>query len=518
MSEPKFKIVVVGGGTAGWMTASALSLVSDACDIVLIESDQISTVGVGEATIPHIRVFNDMLGVSEKDFMCETSATYKLGIQFKDWGEEGTEYFHPFGAHGFPIGELPFHFSWLKYRNAGGNKAFSQFSLANVLAQKNRFTHPHPDSNHLLSSFSYAYHLDAGRYAGFLRKYSEKKGIMRLEGKVVDVKIHPDDGYITGIQLSDNRIIEGDLFVDCSGFRSILLGQSLGVKFQDWGAFLPCDAAVVAPSEKMAEPVPYTRSYAQSAGWQWKIPLQHRTGNGHVYSRAFMNDDRAEEILLTNMNGDQGSSPGKILFKTGMREKSWHKNCVAIGLSSGFLEPLESTSIYLIQLAIYKLMEYLPCDGSRAGAACFDSESTLEFNRLVEDEYEKVRDFLILHYKLNNRKEEFWRYCQNMRIPDSLSHKMELFASQGHVAKYENGLFEEPSWLAVYFGQGLEPGLNHPLLDELSRGALTKHVDDMAIHLDRETEKIMTHRQALENIKTAPSQKVDSSVGSMITS
>lgn len=447
-------IVILGGGTAGWMTAAGLSRFISPLHtkITLVESNAIGTVGVGEATIPHIRVYNEMLGISEQLFMEETKATYKLGIRFKGWGSDTGDYYHPFGDHGYPIKGIPFHHYWLKAKlNSSANLLpFDKYSLANEMARQERFVYPSADANKVESTYSYAYHLDAGAYARLLRNYSESKGVKRIEGEVNSVRLDSDSGHIKSLKLASGEEIEGDFFIDCSGFRGRLIAQALGVPFVSWKSWLPCDRAVALPSSSVMAPVPYTQSSATSAGWCWQIPLKHRIGNGHVYSSAFLSNEEAEQQLLAHLPGSAIASPRLLEFEAGMRARSWEKNCVAIGLSSGFLEPLESTSIYLIQVGIYKLLELLPVSEN------FLVDS-VEFNRLVRDEYEKVRDFIILHYHANQRSEPFWQYCASMVPPDSLQHKMELFKKIGHVVEYETGLFMQPSWLAVYLGQGIIP-------------------------------------------------------------
>lgn len=445
-------IVILGGGTAGWMAAAGLSRFVDPkkTKITLVESDAIGTIGVGEATIPHIRVFNDMLGIDEQIFMQETNATYKLGIRFNGWGDQESDYYHPFGDHGFSIKGVAFHHYWLKAKLSSVSNLypFDKYSFANELARQERFDYPLGDSSRVESTYSYAYHLDAGAYAKLLRRYSESRHVDRIEGEVDSVKMDPDTGYIQALRLKSGYEIEGDFFIDCSGFRGRLISQELKVPFVSWKSWLPCDRAFALPSESSLAPVPYTKSSAKTAGWCWQIPLKHRMGNGHVYSSEFTTDGAAEQQLMENLAGVPTATPKMIHFEAGMRERSWERNCVSIGLSSGFLEPLESTSIYLIQVGIYKLIELLPVSKD------FEVDAS-EFNRLVKDEYEKVRDFIILHYHINSREEAFWRYCAGMRVPDTLKHKIELFKKTGHVVEYETGLFMKPSWLAVYLGQGM---------------------------------------------------------------
>ncbi|MDZ4263476.1 MAG: tryptophan halogenase family protein, partial [Pseudomonadota bacterium] len=480
--------------TAGWMTAAALSrfINPSATNIVLVESDAIGTVGVGEATIPHIRVFNDMLGIDEHEFMVCTNATYKLGIRFDGWGTAKSDYYHPFGDHGFPIKGIPFHQYWLRARQLSSAhiEPFDRYSLANVMAREERFNFPAADSNLVESTYSYAYHLDASAYARFLRNYSEMNGVRRVEGEVTSVQLNTDTGFIESLMLADGERISGDLFIDCSGFRARLIGQEMQVPFQSWQSWLPCDRALAMPTESAASIVPYTRSSAKPAGWCWQIPLQHRLGNGHVYSSAFCSDEMAAELLLAHVPAKSLAEPKPLRFEAGMRARAWEKNCVAMGLSSGFLEPLESTSIYLIQVGIYKLLELLPARNDFA----LDAK---EFNRLVKDEYEKIRDFIILHYCVNQRPEAFWQYCANMSLPDSLQHKMEIFKQGAQVVEYEAGLFMPPSWLAVYFGQGLFPEKIDSRVQQMAMDEVLPLLKQIPDHLYHVANKMPSHALAL---------------------
>lgn len=447
------KYVILGGGTAGWMTAAAFArfVNTDNAQIVLIESESIGTVGVGEATIPHIRAFNDMLGIDETVFMQAVNATYKLGIRFSGWGSSDSDYYHPFGDHGAPIKGIGFHHYWLGAKKAGIDiESFDSFSMANVLAQNKKFAYPSPDSDHPMSTFSYAYHIDAAAYANFLRSYSERR-VTRIEGEVTSIAKNNDTGFIESLTLATGQCITGDFFIDCTGFRSKLLGGALGVEFQSWKKWLPCDSALAVPTEGAMVMKPYTHSTAKKAGWCWQIPLVHRIGNGHVYSSEFTSQEDALNELINNLSGDVKREPLSIKFEAGIRKKSWEKNCVAIGLACGFLEPLESTSIYLIEVAILRLLELLPNDPKNC------SLEEAEFNRQMENEYYKIRDFIILHYALNNRSEDFWKYCANMALPESLQEKINIFKATAQVVEYDSGLFMPPSWLAVYLGQGLFP-------------------------------------------------------------
>ena len=453
-------IVIVGGGSAGWMTAAALSTVlKKHCSITLIESDDIGTIGVGEATIPPIRNFNQDLKIDENTFVRETKGTFKLGIEFINWGKKGHRYFHPFGRHGYKFDLIPLHHHWVKAVNEGKIIAsFDDYSMAWAAAKRNRFAHPVPESKSIYSTFNYAYHFDASLYAKYLRKLSEENGVKRIEGTIEKVNKNSLNGFVESVCLKDQQVISGELFIDCSGFRSILLGDTLDISYIDWQYWLPCDRAVAVPCEKIEEPRPYTQSTARDAGWQWRIPLQHRTGNGLVYASSFITDDEAEKTLMNNLDGKPMAQPRPIRFKPGRREKSWEKNVVAIGLSSGFLEPLESTSLHLIQSNITKLIACFPDKN-------FDPILETEFNRLVTTEIELIRDFIILHYCLTERDDtELWRYCKNMKLPESLSYRIDTFRRFGKLVSFDYDLFGEDSWLAVQIGQNNIPQKTDSLL------------------------------------------------------
>lgn len=448
-------IVILGGGTAGWMTAAALVrfLPQSQYQISLIESEQIGTVGVGEATIPHIRQFNQWIGLDEHDFMQATGATYKLAIRFQGWGTVHSDYYHPFGLSGEELNGLPFHQLWLWLQQQVPLQPFDHYSLAVQLAQQKRFRFPSTDLTDAASAFNYAYQLDAGRYAMLLRQHATAQGVSRVEGKVIQVSQHPN-GDLSQVMLEQGRCISGDLFIDCSGFSALLIEQTLHTGFENWQQWLPCDSALAISTPADPEPAPYTLAQATAAGWRWRIPLQHRTGNGLVYPSAFCSDEQAQHTLLAALADDElsdSSASFKALkFCAGRRKQSWRRNCVAIGLAAGFLEPLESTSLYFIQLALEKLLLYFP---SSPGA---DIERE-NFNRQMETEYLRVRDFLILHYKLNQRAEPFWRECAQLTMPDSLQHRLALFQESGHILAYRQGLFQPASWLAVLLGQGVRP-------------------------------------------------------------
>ena len=427
MSE-RLDVVIVGGGTAGWMCAAALSSVvgNQLCNIRLVESEEIATIGVGEATIPAIKSFNDLIGISEAEMMSYANATFKLGIEFVDWGARGTSYIHPFGAFGQSWGGVDFVHHWVRANKVENAQSIENYSYAIQACRHNKFEFAVTNPEEINSTYSYAYHLDAGLYAQYLRQFSEARGLRRTEGKIVQINKDPGTGYISSLRLESGEEICGHLFIDCTGFRSMLLGQELGVPFEDWSRWLLCDRACTAASDVLHELPPYTRAVAKAAGWQWRIPLRHRTGNGLVYCSQYLSDDEASHELLSGVKNPT-TEPKLLQFQSGRRTASWSKNCVALGLSSGFLEPLESTSIYLIQVGIEKLIKFFP-------RKRIDDLNVREFNRLIDIEYDRVRDFLILHYHLNSRSEsELWRYCREMDIPDSLRYKLDIFRQRGYV-------------------------------------------------------------------------------------
>jgi tryptophan halogenase len=475
------RVLVVGGGTAGWMAAAALAhkFAGTNLAITLVESAEIGTVGVGEATIPHIRHFNATLGIDEADFLAATKGTYKLGIEFADWGRIGDSYIHPFAEFGVSIDGVPFHQQWLATHGPG---AFEDYSLPIQAARRGRFRRPEGDP------YNYAYQFDAGLYAKYLRGYSEARGVVRREGKLVDVVLDSETGFVRAVTLESGETIEADLFLDCSGFRGLLIEQALQSGYEEWTHWLPCDRAIAIPCANTGPLAPYTRAAAQDAGWIWRIPLQHRTGNGHVYSSAFTSDEAALEALLAQLPGEPLADPNKLRFVTGKRKKQWIGNTVAIGLASGFLEPLESTSIHLIQVAIGRLLDLFPTQQ-------WDPLDAQEFNRLMALDYERVRDFLILHYHCQERDDsEFWRHCRAMTLPDSLATKLALFRERGLVAQYREGTFLEPSWLAVYLGQHVTP--RHP--DPRAGGeGVAARLAAMRAEIAAEAEAMPPHEAAL---------------------
>jgi tryptophan halogenase len=475
---PNVNVIIVGGGTAGWMTAAALAkLLPTRCTVHLVESEAIGIVGVGEATLPHIRAFNERLGIDEAEFMARTRATFKLGIEFVNWGAVGDSYIHPFGTFGRDQGSVSFHQYWLRLRHEGRPVAdLQQFSFACMLARLNRFGMPAADPEDLAATFGYAYQFDATLFAPYLRILAEGLGATRTEGRIVDVHRDGETGDIRSIELESGERIEGDLFIDCSGFVSLLLGKTMAEPFQDWSRWLLADRAVAVPCRTETALTPYTSAIAMDAGWRWRIPLQHRTGNGYVYPSAFISDDDAAAALLGAVEGEKIADPRVLRFKAGRRERSWVGNCVAIGLASGFLEPLESTSIYLIQQAITALIELFP----ERNISPLDRA---EFNRLIDLEYDRIRDFLILHYHATQRSDTpFWDYVRTMSVPDTLAEKLELFRRRGRVVKYREGPFLEASWIAVYLGQRIVPEghdmrADAPPIDALARAARTLETD-----------------------------------------
>jgi tryptophan halogenase len=459
--SPVRRIVIVGGGTAGWMAAAALArFAGKGRRIVLVESDAIGIVGVGEATIPPLVEFNHQLGIDEDEFLRETNATFKLGIEFSGWVDGSDRYFHQFGHIGRPLNGIPLYQCWLKHRNDPRVGPLSAYSMSATAAYEHRFAHPSADPNSPLSQIAYAYHFDAAAYGRLLRRYAERLGVERIEGKIVGIEQDGESGFVTAVNVDDDRRIRGDLFIDCSGFRSLLLGQKLEVEFEDWSHWLPCDRAIAVPSEPDPTLFPYTRAIAQDCGWQWRIPLQHRTGNGYVYSNAHISTEDAEEVLLKSLGGKKLAEPNRLSFKAGRRRKMWEANVIAVGLSSGFLEPLESTSIHLIQHGIQKLLTLFPGRGISA-------VERDEYNRHMVGLYEPIRDFIILHFKATRRAGAFWDYVRNMAIPDTLAHKLDLFREHGRVFRYNEELFDVPSWVAVLLGQQVVPMQHDPLLDSL---------------------------------------------------
>lgn len=494
------KIAIVGGGTAGWMSAAILSkyMPSDRTEIVLIESEEIGTIGVGEATIPHIANFNFMLGIDEATFIRETQATFKLGIEFVDWGCLGERYMHPFGEYGLEMSQLPFHHSWRRSKDLGINHPLEDYCLNIVAAKSGKFMRPVDDPTSLASRIPYAYHLDATLYAKFLRRFSEAHGAQRIEGKVVDVRLATETGHIERLQLESGRTIEADLFIDCTGFRGVLIEGALKAGYDDWSDLLPMDRAVAIQSQTTEPPKPYTIATARKAGWTWRIPLQHRVGNGHVYSSRFMDQDEAMQILQNSIEGDAITDPKHLYFKTGRRKTFWKGNCIALGLSSGFLEPLESTSIHLIQEGLVRLVAFLPDER-------FSPENIKEYNRVMGLTYERIRDFILLHYVVTERKDtEFWRYIQSLDVPEIMSHRMRLLRDSGHFAPYEYDLFKLDSWLAVMDGQGQSPQAYNAIAANIPPEELKGTLHQLRYAVSEIARQMPTHQQFIDRYAKAP--------------
>lgn len=486
------RIVIVGGGSAGWMTAAALiASTGGGCRIDVIESSAIGTVGVGEATIPPIRFFNQLLGLDEHAFVAATSGTFKLGIELAGWVRPGHRYFHPFGSIGRDFDTLSLHQYWLRERARGSAVPLEDYALAWIAARAGRFDRPHPDPRQVLSSHDYAYHFDAALYGAHLRAYAEQRGVKRTDGQVVDIELRGTDGFIEAVRLESGVRIEGDLFIDCSGFRALLIAGALGVGYESWQQWLPCDRAVAVGCTLGADLPPFTRSTARAAGWQWRIPLQHRMGNGHVYCSHYLSDDEAAAVLLANLEGEPLGEPRPLRFTSGVRRKMWTRNCVAIGLAAGFLEPLESTAIHLVQSAVIKLLAMLPdrdCDALLAE----------EFNRAIVREYEGIRDFLILHYRAQQREEPLWCHTRSMSIPPTLQRRLDHFRLAGRVLPEPAELFQQDNWLAVLTGQEIWPERYHPLIDMRGRPDAAQVLARMRQTLAEAAQSLPTHRQYIE--------------------
>ena len=474
MSERRIeRVVIVGGGTAGWMTAAALARTFDKADlsITLIESEAIGTVGVGEATLPQIRDFNRLAGIDEREMMARTAATIKLGIEFCDWGEAGTRYIHPFGTYGEAIGPAPFHHYWLAEHAEGKARPFGEYSLPIVAAWDGRFEPPQAGSG--LFAYNYAFQFDAGLYARYLSEVAQGGGVTRQEGRIVEAQRDAASGAVLAVSLASGMRVEGDLFIDCSGFRALLIEQELATGFEDWSHWLPCNRAWAVPCGTGDETVPYTRATAREAGWQWRIPLQHRVGNGYVYCDRYIGDAEAMDTLLANLEADPIAQPRQLRFTTGKRKRMWNANVVAIGLSGGFLEPLESTSIDLIQSGISNLVSLFPSDGLSAS-------DVAEYNRLMDREYDRIRDFLMLHYVANGRHgQPFWDDMRDMELPASLAEKIDAFRQRGLTPDYQEGLFLLQSWLSVFIGQGVIPAARDPRAEAMPPAERSAHLSRM---------------------------------------
>jgi tryptophan halogenase len=489
---PIRSILIVGGGTAGWMAAAALSTVlRGTVRIDLVESEAIGTVGVGEATIPPIQLFNQLLGIDEDAFIAATQGTYKLGIRFIDWYRQGTDYFHPFGQYGTRIDAAAFHQYWLRLQAQGLGGRLDDYSVTTIAAETGRFARPERDPRSIRSQMTHAFHFDAGLYARFLRSRAEGQGVVRHEGRIADVRLGPPDDRVASVVLDDGRELSADFFIDCSGFRGLLIEGALKTGYEDWSHWLPANRAVAMPCARIEPPTPYTRAQALEAGWRWRIPLQHRTGNGYVYCSEFISDDAAEARLRGLLDGEPGAEPNFLRFTTGRRRKAWNRNVLALGLAAGFLEPLESTSIHLIQTGITRLLLNFPDTG-------FARADIDTYNRLVQLEFERVRDFIVLHYHATEREDQpLWRHVKAMTIPETLQHKIDQFRSRGRVTRFEDELFQEASWVAVMLGQGVRPERHDPLADVIPLDQLQPRMDRLRAAIREGVAAMPTHEQAL---------------------
>ncbi len=483
------KVVIAGGGTAGWMAAAALSkLIGKNLDITLVESDDIPTVGVGEATIPTLQVFHRLLKINEQEFLAETNGTFKLSISFENWLDVENDYIHSFGYTGKSAWAAGFNQFWKKGLDKGfSSPQIGDYCLEHLATRQNKFA-VLPNQ-----SLNYAYHIDAGLYAKFLRGMAEKHGVVRKEGKITDVVLNDQDGHIESLILASGEKISGDLFIDCSGFKGLLIEQALHTGYEDWQHLLPCDSAIAVQTESVADPIPYTRSIARESGWQWRIPLQNRVGNGFVFCSRYMSDEEATQTLLDNIEGKPINKPRVIKYRTGTRLKHWNKNCVALGLASGFIEPLESTSIHLIQRGILRLIQMFPSKG----IAEVDVD---HFNQQTRFELENIRDFIVLHYHVTQREDsKFWKYCKNMPIPESLQQRIDLFERSGYVYKDGEELFGESSWLQVMLGQGLVPKDYHPIVDMMPDAELEAFLKEIETNVVNTAKNLPPHHVFIDH-------------------
>ncbi len=484
------RVAILGGGSAGWMAAAALSQAfQGSLAIRVVESEAIGTVGVGEATIPQMRAFNHALGLDEDEFLRRTQGTFKLGIEFVDWGQRGERYLHTFGGVGRDMGLVPFHHFWVRMRNQGKAQALEAYALNSLACEERRFAreaHPIRGTGAAIP-LSYAYHFDAGLYAATLRQISEGRGVQRTEGQVVQVLQRPTDGFVAALVMASGEHIEADLFIDCSGFRGVLIEDTLHTGYDDWSHWLPCNRAVAVPCASVQPLTPFTRATARSAGWQWRIPLQHRIGNGHVFCSEHISEDEATAQLMSSLDGPPLADPRLLRFTTGKRRQMWHKNVVAVGLASGFLEPLESTSLYLVQSSLSRLIQFFP-------QTDFHQPDIDEHNRQADEEFERIRDFIILHYHLTRRDDSpFWRQMQTQSVPETLRMKMQAFAHAGHLHPAHRDLFSDPSWLQVMVGQGLLPKRHHPLAEQLSDAECAFFLQHVHQHLAGIAQSLPTH-------------------------
>lgn len=488
------EIVIVGGGTAGWMAAAALSILlrDPTIRIRLIESDEIGIVGVGEATIPHIRYFNKLVKLDESEFLRQTNATYKIGIEFVNWGRVGDRYFHSFSPYGVNMDGIHFQHFWLRHAKTGRGAPADAYNLQAMASKVNKFAPPQPAlKGSPLASLEYAFQFDASLYGKYMRGLAESRGVQRIEGKIVDVQQRGEDGFIESVRLESGEQISGELFIDCTGFRGLLTEQTLKSGYLDWSHHLPVDRAVAQACEQPGPILCYTRATAHESGWQWRIPLQNRLGNGHVYCSEFISDDEAYAKLKSGLEGKPTSEPRFLRFKTGMRKKPWNKNVVALGLASGFLEPLESTSIHLIQSAIGRLMTNFP-------DKCFNQSDIDYYNRRTLAEFEQVRDFLILHYCATDRDDSpFWNHVRTMELPETLRQRIDIYRENGRLYRHDNELFGEDSWFAVFEGQNIRPKRYHPVINHLSDEMLDKRMAEIRRAMNKCLETFEDHEQYL---------------------
>ncbi len=482
--KPVKNVVIVGGGTAGWMAAASLTkLLGKNLNITVIESDEIGTVGVGEATIPTMMTLHQLLKINEAEFIAAVQGTFKLGISFENWKQRGENYIHSFGLTGQDCWAGGFQHFWLKGRQRGISEDFGHYSTELMAAKAGKFA-VLPNNG-----LSYAFHMDASLYAKYLRKIAEQHGGQRVEGKIVQVNLNSDSGFIDSVTLASGRTLEGDLFVDCSGFRGLLISETLKTEYDDWSQWLPCDSAVAVQTASVSEPVPYTRAIARESGWQWRIPLQSRVGNGLVFCSRHLSDDDAKAALLANVEGETLTQPRVIKFRTGQRVEHWRKNCVALGLAAGFVEPLESTSIHMVQRGIIRLLQMFPLDGISA-------PDIVEFNRQMTDEYLFIRDLVIMHYHVTERDDTpFWRECKSMAIPASLQHRLDLFKQTGRVFQQAGDVFAENNWTQVMIGQGLIPDQYHPIVDMMSDTELDNFLKTLRARVDHAVNQLPSHQQ-----------------------
>ena len=477
------RVVIAGGGTAGWLAAAALThQLGKVLDITLIESEEIGTIGVGEATIPPIRVFHKLLQIDEQEFMRATAGTFKLGISFENWGRKGDHYIHSFGRNGKPAWMCEFHNFWLRSRELGVESELGDYCFELQAARAGKFqTGQNIDIN-------FAYHFDAGQYARFLRRFAERLGIRRVEGKIKEVKQDGQSGFIESLVLHSGEIVDGDLFIDCTGFRGVLIEQALKTGYEDWSNWLPCDSAAAVQTELTGAAAPYTRSVAHDSGWRWFIPLQHRVGNGLVYCARYLDDEAAKEELLASIDGQPITPPRVLKFQAGRRKQTWNKNCIALGLASGFIEPLESTSIHLMMAGVTRLLHLFPFDG-------ITQEAVNRYNEVSRVEMEKTRDFIILHYHATERVDSpFWRHCRGMAIPDSLKHRIDMFRETAYAWQADSELFRVDSWVQVMLGQRIEPRTYHPAARVLADQDLVKFLADYRQSLSQTVARMPVHQ------------------------